>query len=571
MTVQYRKNKANSIIVVVSMLVLTSIEIFSDHNEIKINLLSMVGLSCEGFVPKVVINSHHKFHTISQKMNTCNNKNPNLSIRVLCQSPSSSDLGQGYYENNLEETNYSSSKKRIEIPDFFLHLKERYDPKKPLSTSRIIITEFEQIQDKNVVEAATRFMLTETLFCDTNNGNDEFQKTLVSLLTPRDQTNLIRYLGSRGLYYTMSCLLRHLATNLNFYTPSNESDGKNMYNNIQYAYSAAITALAQSTNPKYRTRTLLLLDEMDDFGIPPNSYIITAIFLSIDGGKGAREMLKRARIYKGIDIDVRLYNAAIYACSRTYNDAKNGWESALSLFREMRREGIQPNQQTYGSLLQACAKSGQVKVAFSLFDEMKNTPNMDVSNVKVWGAILRACSATGEWEKAIELVLEMREKRVPINVIHMNAVLASFAKEGFDTEALIVLNAMQNGYSVIALEELLPSHSTMNDDKTNGSLPSPDLVSVNTVLAAFADRNKKDEAMELLERVKSGDFSYRRGSKWCHVKPDIVSYNSVLATFQEPRDALSFIHQVSCNAVMFTRESFFNLFAFNPFVFHRFV
>ena len=489
-----------------------------------------------------------------------------ISRQSSSPSSSSSDVNRNFQTNGNRDfgrihSTSTTRKKPIEIPEFFVYLNENYNLNKPLSTSRMIIHEMEQIEDTDVLEATVKFITTEEVVSNSttkkqNDDESDKRKTLISLLTPRDQTNLIRYLGSRGLFYTMQCLLKHLATNLDLYTSTNESknhnEKKNKYNNIQYAYSAAIQALAQSTNPKYRMRTSLLLDEMDHFGIPPNSYIITAIFLSIDGGKASREMIQRARSYDGIEVDARVYNAAIYACSRTFNDTKNGWESALSLFREMKQERIKPNQQTYASLLQACAKSGQVKVAFSLFDEMKHTPNMDISNVKVWGAILRACSVAGEWEKAIQLVLEMNEKKVPINVIHMNAALASFAKMGYDNEALIILNAMQNGDSVRVLRRLLTSDNSADVDEIENRpcLPSPDLVSINTVLGTFADRNKKDEAMNLLNRVKDGEFSIRRGSTWNYVKPDIVSYNSVLATFQEPKGVLSFIHEVSGFCVM---------------------
>ncbi len=446
------------------------------------------------------------------------------------------------------------SNRRGEIPDFFLHLKDNYNCKKSLSTSRNMFLLCTQIEDTIVLEETIKYLLKQSVSRagdrKRNNDNDASKRTrtLISLMTPRDQTSLIRYLGSRGLYYTMSCLLKHLVEELELHTPTNEDSTTNEYANIQYAYSAAITSLAQSSNPKYRMRATSLLDEMDSLGIPPNSYIITATFLSVDGGKASREMIKRARSYKGIDIDVRVYNAAIYACSRMYNDSKNGWESALSLFHEMRREGIRPNQQTYASLLQTCAKSGQVKIAFSLFDEMKNTPKMDISNVKVWGAILRACSVAGEWEKAIELVLEMNQRKVPINVIHMNAVIASFARIGCDTKSLEILNAMTHTKPVSFLKSILPEQHRANSIQENSvgyCLPSPDLVSINTVLSAFADRSKKDEALNLLNRVKLGEFSSQQGSKLFCVKPDIVSYNSVLATLQNPSEVLSFINEVS--------------------------
>lgn len=439
------------------------------------------------------------------------------------------------------------------LPPFFEDLIQSYNEKKPLNVSKEILSQCAKVQDKLSLEAIIDFLISNTISVETNDKDSDGNKVkttknLTSLIAPRDQTELIQLLGSRGMFYTMLCFLKQLSINLDRSENKDESDF--FYRDIQYAYTAGIKALAQSPNPKYRMRTALLLDDMDELFIPPNSYVITAVFLAVEGGKAARELLERARKYTSVEVDVHVYNAAIYACSR---DQLNGWQSALSLFREMPKNGIKPNQQTYASLLQACAKSGQVKVAFSLFDEMKNTSGVDKPAAKVWGAVLRACSIAGEYEKAIKFILDMNTDGVNVNVIHMNSVLASIAKVGDDTMALEVLNYMQKGEAINSLERFVSNRSPINPDDHNRfkqTLPFPDLVSINTVLTTLAERCKKVDAIKLLDRMKDGEFTSKQGPNWVIVKPDIISYNLVLSTFQDPRDGFELLHEVSDHVVI---------------------
>lgn len=483
------------------------------------------------------------------------NTSAKSSVRVLRSKESYNvqDIQEDEEEEDKVAYQYNFCENTIVMKstiDSIESLIKSYNEKKRLTISKQILGLCEQIEDKKCLKEVIDFLMANTIPNDAmgrnNNNDDDNSVYLTSLLQPRDQTDLIRMLGSRGMFYTMECLLKHIAIN-------STRDQKDRIKNMQYAYTAAITALAKSANPKYRQRSELLLDEMDHLGIPPNSYVITAILLAVEGGKAAKELIQRANGYSGIEVDVNVYNSAIYACSR---GLKDGWQAALSLFREMPKRGLKPNQQTYASLLQACAKSGQVKVAFSLFEEMRKIPGMNRPGPKVWGAVLRACSIAGDWEKAINMILTMSSEGETINVIHMNSVLASLAKVGNDVLALDVLNAMQEGRNTKLRTIFSTSKSCMSvDNDCFQTLPFPDLVSINTVLTAFAERNNQIEAIKLLDRMKNGDFSSKQGSLWVTVKPDIISYNLVLSTFQQPIEGVELIHEVNDSFIIYQDRS----------------
>ena len=166
------------------------------------------------------------------------------------------------------------------------------------ASEQIVIKFHSETRHKKRLERLVdELMASKTHDC---NGNTV---PLSSLVTQRDQSNLIRLLGAKGSYSSMLKLLRHFHYHLHRGAKVNNNDDKsssasqNIINSGVYQYTAAMTALAQSSNPRWKTQAVDLLDEMDDLHIPPNTYTFTAIFLAVDGGKAAVEILQRAKRY----------------------------------------------------------------------------------------------------------------------------------------------------------------------------------------------------------------------------------------------------------------------------------
>jgi len=456
-------------------------------------------------------------------------------------SKSRNEKNHNYYRKDIAYSGRASGVDETSQWNHFLtYILDNYSQIKTHKISRQVLFHFQKMENEPFLQEMIQDIISLQIDCRPNGTKDDGKVYFASLLTPRDQTNIIRLLGSRQLYETMHCFLNFLTSSRNNILPQN-------HRHFQYAYAAAISALAQSSDQKYRRKAISLLDEMDKLGIEPNSYVITAVFLSIDGGIAVREMLKRVRSYKTIQIDIHIYNAAIYAFSRTPTNnnqsSMNDWQSALAIFRrEMPKDGVKPNQQTYASLLQAFAKSGQIKVALSLFDEMRNTPSVGKPSVKVWSALLRACSLAGDWKRTIKLVLAMNEEKVDINVLHLNYVLAALAKSGNDILAFDLLNAMQNKAALSFLYRTCADNVSREFSSEDRILP--DLVSINTVLTAFAEKHNKSKAMSLFHEVQEGKYTARKDYKCVVIKPDIVSYNTILSMFEDPRDVVSLLYEI---------------------------
>jgi pentatricopeptide repeat protein len=428
-----------------------------------------------------------------------------------------------YSENNYLDPTHMSSLQDVE------QMARGKRSRSDRNISQNILLNFQSATSKKTLDS----LASELIEMKTVNTKGT-EIALSELMLPRDQTSLIRLLGAKGCYKAMMNLLRNLAKIMDVSAQ-------------QYAYTAAITSLAQASNPRIKVQAIKLLDEMDVNAIPPNTYTFTAAFLAVDGGKAAIELLKRAKEHTdSIEIDVHLYNSCIHACSRNGDDGKNGWQNALSLFRQqMPRDGIQPNEQTYASLLHACAKAGQLRVALSIFDEMKRNSKVPLKLNKVWGAALRACATAGNSKKAMEVIGEMIQSGVRPNTLHLNSVLAALSKEDNDVGALELVENMQAG----TLENLFQTDSTgdseIDKEDNTGESTMPDLVSVNTVLTSFAHANNYVGAKAFFERLIAGEFTSRKGDTRYTIFPDIISYNTLLSACDNPREAISILEEVS--------------------------
>lgn len=147
-----------------------------------------------------------------------------------------------------------------------------------------------------------------------------------------------------------------------------------------------------------------------------------------------------------------------------------------------------------------------MRVALSLLDEMKRNKNLTQTLPKVWGAALRACATKGDGSKAMTLMRDMVDRGIEINTLHLNNVLAALSKQGRDVDALDLLSHMQNGTVILSLSDDCKDITDSYPNCSSTAMTSPDLISINTVLTAFANNNNYDGAKDLFQRLRNGDF-----------------------------------------------------------------
>jgi len=332
---------------------------------------------------------------------------------------------------------------------------------------------------------------------------------------------------------------------------------------------------------------------MIQLGIIPNSYTFTALFLAIDGGTEVWTYYQQIQaLYPHQQIlEVQVYNAAIFACSRRrrpshsstshkkkkknqkeVEEEDTGWQTALLIYNDMRKHKVIPNEQTFASLIHTCAQYKQVRVALSLLDEMKMkkktvtsreegnvTMSMNTANTKMWSIILSAFASVGD-SNSVWMILRDRiqEGIIPPQTIHYNSLLSVLAREGKDRIALHIFNAMIQG----TVDKLLLSSSSvpliqqdissvvdivsMSSRYDRSAIVSrPDIVSWNTVMFALTQTQREDKNYSkvkgLIQLLQRGVYTNARGEV---IRPDIISYNTLLSICDDPKEALQIIREV---------------------------
>eukprot|EP01018_Ginkgo_biloba_P034138 Gb_28038 [translate_table: standard] len=147
--------------------------------------------------------------------------------------------------------------------------------------------------------------------------------------------------------------------------------------------------------------------------------------------------------------DVLSWNEMIkgYAC-------KGFCEEALTLYYEMQRSGIQPNNFTFPFVLKACAALSALQEGKEIHDQVVRTGFE--SYVFVGNALVDMYAKCG----CVQVARELFDKMSKRDVVSWNAMIAGYAQNGHPNEALTLFNEMQVAGlkpNLITMKSVLPA------------------------------------------------------------------------------------------------------------------
>jgi pentatricopeptide repeat protein len=226
-------------------------------------------------------------------------------------------------------------------------------------------------------------------------------------------------------------------------------------------------------------------------------------------------------------------------------------EEAFGLFHQMKREGIQPNQFTFASLLPACegltslekvhekiiksgmdwdvfvesaladmyAKFGSLENARKVFDRMRQRD--DVS----WTVMIAGYSQNGLPEEAVRLYQQMREAGVKPSLKTFASILPACANLGALEQGMEIHEEIIRGgfrCDVFVESALIDMYAKCgNVEKARGlfdEMPERDVVSWTAMIAGYAIHGRAEEALNLFHRMECSG-----------VRPNHVTLLSVLS------------------------------------------
>eukprot|EP01018_Ginkgo_biloba_P032070 Gb_08223 [translate_table: standard] len=163
--------------------------------------------------------------------------------------------------------------------------------------------------------------------------------------------------------------------------------------------------------------------------------------------------------------------------------AQNGHVGqALTLFYQMKRTGIEPNQFTVATVLPACANIGALKQGKEIHEEIIRSGIQ--SNVFVENALVDMYAKC----RSLDNARHMFDKMPKRDVISWNTMIAGYVQNGYMKEAFELFQKM----------------------------PEPNVVSWTAMIAGYAQIGYVDEALKLFQKI---------------VEPDVVSWNAMVAGY----------------------------------------
>lgn len=219
------------------------------------------------------------------------------------------------------------------------------------------------------------------------------------------------------------------------------------------AYTAAITGCEYAGEWK---RAFELLEQMRNSSVQPNQVTMAAVIgacavASMNLVKSGQEdaanvpkqkALQLLNVMKKdagvVDPNIVVYNAAIRACGEALD-----LSSALNLLQEIKQEAqLEPTVVTFGSLMTACERVGNLEAASQVFKQMRNA-GMEANEI-VYGAAISTCRKAGDPERALLLLRKMIRQELSPNVATFNTVLVAQTEGRQLDKALLVYKWMKS-------------------------------------------------------------------------------------------------------------------------------
>ncbi|XP_027179216.1 pentatricopeptide repeat-containing protein At5g48730, chloroplastic [Coffea eugenioides] len=206
-------------------------------------------------------------------------------------------------------------------------------------------------------------------------------------------------------------------------------------------------------------------------------------------------------------------------------------EKAHSLFHMMIDEGCAVNTEAYTALLSAYGRSGIFDKAFSLLEEMKNTPSCR-PDVFTYSILIKSCLQVYKFDEVQALLTDMASEGIKPNTITYNTLIDAYgkAKRFAEMESTLV--------EMLRQRDCKPDVWTMNSalrafggsgqiglmekcyEKFQSSGIDPNIKTFNILLDSYGKTGNYEKMSAVMEYMQKYHF------KWT-----LVTYNIIIDAF----------------------------------------
>ncbi|KAG5182838.1 hypothetical protein JKP88DRAFT_317281 [Tribonema minus] len=277
---------------------------------------------------------------------------------------------------------------------------------------------------------------------------------------------------------------------------------------LAWTHRACSTVLQAFGKAGRLNAALQLIGEMEQRGISPDHIdYLTLIGACARGKKNgtragdrggseqALELLQRMQD-KGPVPDIRHYTAAMKVCVTEGDSAK-----AVNIFRSMRDQGIKPNAHSWGALLDAIGKAGQVAEMMAWYGEMLASGGVK-PNIIMMTTLLDNAGKAGEPGIVERIWRDMLDRQLEPDVKSYNTRISCYATANQPDQAEGVLAEMCQSAAV-----------------------KPNAFCFNSLMQAYINDKRLDEAERIIGRMRAAG-----------VEPDFCTWRVIIHAADELGD-----------------------------------
>ncbi|XP_059076479.1 pentatricopeptide repeat-containing protein At5g59600 [Cryptomeria japonica] len=192
--------------------------------------------------------------------------------------------------------------------------------------------------------------------------------------------------------------------------------------------------------------------------------------------------------------DVSSWNTMIAAYRRRGHPRQ-----ALALFHQMQQTGLQPDQFTFSSIFQACAKLRALEQGMDSHQGIVERGFL--SDVVIVNTLIDMYAKCGSVHKARELFDKMPQR----SVISWNSMIAGYAQNGVLDKALRLFDEMPEK-NVVSWNAMIAG-CVQNGDvdlalRFFKEMPRPDVISWNAMVAGYARDGLVEKALETFKQIR---------------------------------------------------------------------
>lgn len=167
---------------------------------------------------------------------------------------------------------------------------------------------------------------------------------------------------------------------------------------------------------------------------------------------------------------------AFYESAMKQLAGQKHYHLALNMYDRLVSDGLEPSAVTYSCLISFAAEVGELQRAIGFYEKLSS---LSTPSIRAYMTVLRVHAKRQDWPSSLNVFREMQKRRVKLDSLVLNVILATGV--GAD--------------QIEGVEQLISEAEAFKP-------PISDVVSYNTLIKGYAQRNDAVKAIQVIPRMR---------------------------------------------------------------------